>query len=82
MAKRDDILSEFFEQQGGKIIPLSAEEGKRWVKAAEPVIDEHIKELEGKGFKRAETEAQVKFIRERVAYWTKKQDELKIPKGY
>jgi hypothetical protein len=24
----------------------------------------------------------VKFIRERVAYWTKKQDELKIPKGY
>jgi len=82
MNNLDGAGKEFFEQQGGKIIPLSVEEGKRWVKAAEPVIEEHIKELEGKGFKRADTETQVKFIRERVAYWTKKQDELKIPKGY
>ena len=61
------------------MIPLSAEEGARWLKAAEPVFDLHIKELEGKGIKRSDTEAYLKYIRERSAYWAKQAKDRKIP---
>jgi TRAP-type C4-dicarboxylate transport system substrate-binding protein len=82
MNEMDGYGREFFEKNGGKVLPFSEEEGSRWLKAAEPVIEEHIKELEDKGFKRSETEKYLKFIRERVAYWTTKEKELKIPRAY
>ncbi len=36
-------------ERGNKIIPLSAEEGARWAKAVEPVIDDYIQRAEAKG---------------------------------
>jgi hypothetical protein len=35
--------------------------------------------MEGKGFKRADTEAQLAFIKERIAYWSVQEKERKIP---
>ncbi len=70
---------DFLKKHGGQVIPLAPEEAARWVKAAEPVVEQHIKELEAKGFKRADTEAQVKFIRERIVYWGQQEKERKIP---
>jgi TRAP-type transport system periplasmic protein len=80
MASAQDITGkEFLLKQGGQVIPLSVEESARWVKAVQPVIDQQVKELEQKGFKGSETEAQINFIKERIGYWTKQEKERKIP---
>lgn len=39
---------EAFLKEGGEIIPLSDAEGKRWVEASKPVIDEYIESVKAK----------------------------------
>jgi TRAP-type C4-dicarboxylate transport system substrate-binding protein len=39
----------FLLKQGGKIIPLSAEEGERWKKAVQPVLDDYVTMTKSKG---------------------------------
>jgi TRAP-type C4-dicarboxylate transport system substrate-binding protein len=73
---------DFLMKNGGQLISLSDEESKRWVTAAHPVIEKHLKELEAKGHKRAELEGYLKFISERVPVWTKKEKELKVASPY
>ena len=73
--------ADYLKKHGGQFFPLAPEEGARWVKAVEPVIEQHVKELEAKGFKRADSEAQLKFIKERIAYWTVQEKERKIPQA-
>lgn len=73
---------DFFKDKGGQIYTLSEEEIGRWQKAVQPVIEQHTKELEGKGVKRSDTDAYLKFISERVSYWTQREKELNIPKPY
>ena len=70
---------DFLKKHGGQLFPLAPEEAARWVKAVQPVIEQHVKEMEGKGFKRADTEAQLAFIKERIAYWSVQEKERKIP---
>ena len=73
-----DYLKKF----GGQLIPLSADEVKRWTTAAEPSIEKHTKELEAKGYKKAEIEGWIKFVRERTDYWAKREKELKVAAPY
>ncbi len=73
---------EYLKKNGGQIVPLSDAEQQRWVKAAQPVIDKHVKELEAKGNKRADIEKYVKFINERIPYWIKKEKEMKVAAPY
>jgi TRAP-type C4-dicarboxylate transport system substrate-binding protein len=73
---------DFFKEHGGQIYSLSDEEIKRWQKAVEPVIEQYMKDLEGKGYKRSEMEGYLKFIRERIAYWSQQEKELKLPTPY
>ncbi|BDQ33626.1 TRAP transporter substrate-binding protein [Pseudodesulfovibrio portus] len=40
---------QFFMDQGGKIVTLSAEESAAWAKAARPVLDDYIAETDAKG---------------------------------
>jgi len=65
-------------EKGVKFIPLPPEEMKRWKVAVAPVIDDYLRELEKMGFKRADLEEMVTFIRDRIRYWTKKQLEYGI----
>jgi hypothetical protein len=51
-------------------------------KAVEPVVQSYMKDMEGKGFKRAELEDQLKFIRERMAYWSKQEKDRKLKSPY
>ena len=76
MNQVDNEGEEFFVKQGGEMIPLSEKEENRWVKAAEPVFELHIKEMEAKGYKRSECEEWISFIRERTAYWNKKEKRI------
>jgi len=73
---------EYLKKFGGQLIPLSTEEAAKWVSAAAPTIDKHAKELEGKKYAKGDIEAYIKFIRERIVHWTKKEKELKIQTPY
>jgi len=54
-------------------------EAARWKKAAEPVIDNYIKKMVGKGFSEDEIRGWISFIKERIEYYTKKQIAYRIP---
>lgn len=59
-------------------IDLSKEEGQKWEKAVQPVIDDYIKRMASRGFKEAEVQGWIKYLRERTEYLTKKQMEFRI----
>ncbi|MGB4223458.1 MAG: hypothetical protein WBJ54_06535, partial [Syntrophorhabdus sp.] len=61
-----------------EFIQLSPEESKKWIKAADTVIDKYVKTMVGEGYKEAEVRGWIKYAKERIDYWTKKQRELKI----
>ena len=63
----------FAEKKGVEIIELSPQEVIRWKKATEPVIENYVKEMVGKEYPEAEVRGWIKFLRERIDYWTKKQ---------
>jgi TRAP-type C4-dicarboxylate transport system substrate-binding protein len=56
----DKLGMEFFLSKGGKVIPLSDAESKRWEKAAAPVIDGYIEKVAKKG---VDGKAVVDFIK-------------------
>jgi len=72
---------EFGKEMGVEYIDLSAEESARWVKAAEPVIENYIKSMVSKGFQESEVRGWFKYINERMAYLTEKQKfyQIKFP---
>lgn len=55
-------------ERGNKIIPLSAEEGARWAKAAQPVIDDYVTRAESKGLSGKEY---VQTLRELIKKYSK-----------
>jgi len=65
-------------EKGVQIIELSDEEAARWQKATEPVIEGYVKDMVGKGHSETEVRGWLKFIRERMDYWTAKQIQLSI----
>ncbi|MCX5810260.1 MAG: TRAP transporter substrate-binding protein [Proteobacteria bacterium] len=73
---------EYFTKQGGQIVPISDAESARWVKAAEPVIDDYKKDLISKGYKAKEIDGWLSFVRERIEYWKGQEKAKKIPTSY
>lgn len=78
----DQAGMDYFKQKGGQMITIPEEEIKKMQKAVEPVIQAYVKAMEGKGYKKAEMEEQLKFIRERIAYWTKQEKDRKLKSPY
>jgi len=70
---------EWSEELGLEFIELSPAEAARWVEAAAPVIDNYVAEMVGKGYSEAEVRGWIKFLRERIEYWTARQIDLRIP---
>ncbi|HEX9911049.1 MAG TPA: hypothetical protein VGA86_09195, partial [Desulfatiglandales bacterium] len=60
---------DLFKSQGGEIIALSEAEASKWIKAVEPVIAAYKKDMASKGFKEAEIDGWIKYIKERVEHW-------------
>ncbi|MBW1736612.1 MAG: TRAP transporter substrate-binding protein [Deltaproteobacteria bacterium] len=69
----------FGSEKGVEFIEIPDEEAAKWKKATEPVIDNYVKKMVGKGFSEDEVKGWVAFLRERVAYYTKKQIDYRIP---
>jgi len=70
---------DFFLKQGGQMVPLSDAESAKWVKAVQPVIADFSKDLTSKGYKKAEVDSWLSFIRERIDYWKAQEKAKKIP---
>jgi TRAP-type C4-dicarboxylate transport system substrate-binding protein len=66
----------------GELIVLSDDESKKWVQAVAPVVSAYAKELVALGYKEAEVDAYLSFIKERIGYWAAKEKEKSIPKAY
>lgn len=74
---------EFFQKQGGQVLPpLSDAENARWVKAAQPVMGDFKKDMIAKGYKSAEVDGWISFIKERIDYWKGQEKAQKIPTTY
>jgi TRAP-type transport system periplasmic protein len=73
---------EYFTKQGGQIIPISDAEAARWIKAAEPVIDDYKKDLLSKGYKAKEIDGWLSFVKERIEYWKGQEKAKNIPTAY
>lgn len=73
---------DFFIAQGGQIVSISDAESARWVKAAEPVIEDYKKDLVSKGHKAGDIDGWLSFVRERIEYWKGQEKTQKIPTSY
>ena len=51
-------------------------------KAVQPVIEDYMKSMEGKGHKKAEMQAQLNYIYERIDYWNKQEKSRKLKSPY
>lgn len=73
---------DYFKQRGGQMITLPEEEITKMQKAVEPVIENYMKDMQAKGFKRADMEEQLKYIRERIAYWSAQEKSRNLRSPY
>lgn len=71
-----------FEEKGGKVIELSAEETARWSEATKPVMDRYIKEMEGKGMSADESRSRIEFLKKTIAEYAVEQDKQGIKSPY
>lgn len=58
-----------FKTAGGQIIDLSDAEAAKWIKAVQPVFAAYKKTMVSKGFKEADVDGWLSYIKERIAYW-------------
>jgi TRAP-type C4-dicarboxylate transport system substrate-binding protein len=70
---------EYGVEKGVEFIDLPPSEMARWKAAMEPVINNYVKTMVGKGFSEAEVRGWIKFLRDRIEYWMKRQIALRIP---
>ena len=68
--------------KGVEFISLSEAESRRWAKAVEPVIEDYRKDLTSKGFRLAEINGFIAYVKERTEFWRQKEKELGIPTAY
>lgn len=73
---------DFFLRQGGQIVPLSDAEAAKWIKAVQPVINDYKKDLLSKGYKEAEIDAWLAYVKERIEYWKGQEKAKKVPTSY
>ena len=69
---------DLFKSGGGQVIPLSDAESARWIKAVQPVIGDYKKSVAAKGYKEADVDGWLKYIKERIEYWRKEEKQRKI----
>ena len=62
-----------------KWLELSEAEGARWQKAVAPMIEDWVKSMVARKFSETEVRGWITYMKERIAYWTAKQIEYKIP---
>ena len=70
---------EFAKSKNVELIELSPQEAAKWKTAADVAVEGYVKQMVGKGHKEDEVRGWIKFLRDRIDYWTNKQIEWRIP---
>jgi TRAP-type C4-dicarboxylate transport system substrate-binding protein len=65
-------------EKGVEWIDLSPDEVARWKDAVKPVVDDYVKSMVKARHSEAEVRGWIKYIQDRIEFWTKKQAELGI----
>lgn len=73
---------DFFKKQGGKVVEITDAESIKWIKSVEPVIAAYKKDLVSKGFKAADVDAWLAYVKARIEYWKGQEKARKIPTVY
>jgi TRAP-type C4-dicarboxylate transport system substrate-binding protein len=73
---------DYFLKQGGRIVPLADAEAAKWIKAVQPVINDYKRDLLSKGYKEADIEEWLAYVKERIAYWKKQEKARMVPTSY
>ncbi len=71
-----------FVTKGGKLISLPDTEVAKWTKAVEPTIGNYKKDMVSKGYKAADIDNWLSFIKERTEFWRKEEARRKIPSPF
>ena len=58
-----------FKAAGGQLYMLPDAEAAKWVAAVQPIFAEYKKTMVAKGFKAAEVDGWLSYIKERLSYW-------------
>jgi TRAP-type C4-dicarboxylate transport system substrate-binding protein len=58
-----------FKTAGGQMITLSDAEAAKWIRAVQPIFAAYKKDMVSKGFKEAEVDGWISYIKERIAFW-------------
>jgi TRAP-type C4-dicarboxylate transport system substrate-binding protein len=74
----DFVGKNFGLSKGVEFIELPESELPKWQAAVKPVFDDYIKRMTKKGFSESEVKGWIKYLQERMDYWTKKQTLLRI----
>ncbi len=69
---------EYGVEKNVEFIELSREEVARWRAAVEPVIEAYVRSMVARGHTEAEVRGWIKFLRDRIDHWTKKQIAFRI----
>jgi TRAP-type C4-dicarboxylate transport system substrate-binding protein len=66
---------DYFKSLGGgrEVLTLTDAEAAKWKKAVEPVIANYKKDLVAKGYSAADVDGWIKFVTERIEYWSKQE---------
>ena len=75
----DFVGKAFGLKHGVEFIDLAPDQLPKWQAAVEPVINDYVKRMVGKGFSEGEVKGWIKFLRERSDFWKGKQLSLRIP---
>ncbi|MBP1706572.1 MAG: C4-dicarboxylate transporter substrate-binding protein [Chloroflexi bacterium] len=65
--------------QGAEYITLPPDEAARWKTAVQPVMDNYVKKMVGKGFTEQQAKDMIAFIKDRMAYWDQQAIAQNIP---
>jgi TRAP-type C4-dicarboxylate transport system substrate-binding protein len=71
-----------FKSSGGQVISLPDVEAAKWLKVVQPVIGDYKKNMVAKGYKEGEIDDWLKYIEERIGYWSKEEKQKKIPSPF
>jgi len=74
----DIEAADAFKAAGGQIFPLTDAEAARWKQAVDPVITTWKKDMASKGHSAATVDSWFSFIKERIDYWRKQEQQKKI----
>lgn len=72
----------FFLQKGGEIIYLSDVETAKWIAVVGPIIADYKRDMTLKGYRTADIETWLSYVKERIEYWKDQEKIRKIPAVY